>query len=289
MADTHNTPASFSDLLEHAIAEPGIVHEAYSRFHNYSIGNQLLALMQCHARGLQPGPIATFPKWKELGRYVKRGEKAITLCQPVTCKRRTAAASDGQPSDEHLVDEQTFTRFTYRPRWFVLAQTNGAAFTADAAPLNWDAPTALERLNIVEIAFDVLDGNVWGFARGRDIAVSPLSPLPMRTRLHELAHVILGHTSTEHQDGPTLARNEREVEAEATAYLCAAVLNLEGLEYSRGYLQHWLGAGNRISERSAQRIMKAADTILRAGRPHQETPTDGAETVHDSRITEHAA
>ena len=29
-------------------------------------------------RGLQPGPINTFPKWKELGRFVKRGERALT-------------------------------------------------------------------------------------------------------------------------------------------------------------------------------------------------------------------
>jgi antirestriction protein ArdC len=43
------------------------------------LGNQLLALSQCMARGIQPGPIATFQRWKELGRYVRRGEKAITV------------------------------------------------------------------------------------------------------------------------------------------------------------------------------------------------------------------
>ena len=70
-----------------AVNEPGIVSAAYRQFHNYSIGNQLLAWAQCLARGIQPGPMATFPKWKELGRYVRKGEKAITLCQPVTVKR----------------------------------------------------------------------------------------------------------------------------------------------------------------------------------------------------------
>jgi hypothetical protein len=76
---------SWQNILRDAITRPGSIHEAYSRFHNYSIGNQLLALFQCSARGIQPGPIATFMRWKELGRHVCKGEKALTLCMPVTC------------------------------------------------------------------------------------------------------------------------------------------------------------------------------------------------------------
>jgi hypothetical protein len=57
-------------------------------------------------RELQPGPINTFPKWKDLGRFVKRGERALTLCMPITCKRRE------EDSDE----EHTFTSFVYKAR-----------------------------------------------------------------------------------------------------------------------------------------------------------------------------
>ncbi len=71
---------SWAALLDEAVRKPGYIHQAYSRFHNYSLGNQLLALFQCFERSIQPGPLATFPKWKELGRYVKKGEKALTLC-----------------------------------------------------------------------------------------------------------------------------------------------------------------------------------------------------------------
>jgi hypothetical protein len=56
-----------------------------------------------------------------------------------------------------------------------------------------------------------------------------------------------------------------EGEAEGVALLCASALNLGGVEYSRGYLQHWLADGE-IPERSCQRIFKAADQILKAGR-----------------------
>src|SRR5207248_523256 len=82
-----------------------------SAFHGYSIGNQVLALVQCYMRGIQPGPIATFPGWKEKGRHVRRGERALVLCMPITVK--------GEAEDER------FTRFIYRPRWFVLSQTDG--------------------------------------------------------------------------------------------------------------------------------------------------------------------
>ena len=42
---------SWAALLDEAVKNPGFIHEAYSQFHNYSLGNQLLALFQCFARG----------------------------------------------------------------------------------------------------------------------------------------------------------------------------------------------------------------------------------------------
>jgi hypothetical protein len=94
-------------LLDEAGSKPGYILQAYSRFHNYSLGYQLLALFQCIERGTQ---LARFRKWKELGRYVKKGEKALTLCMPVTCKRtRMVKQDDGTEQDEQF----TFTQFTY--------------------------------------------------------------------------------------------------------------------------------------------------------------------------------
>jgi hypothetical protein len=64
--------ASFADLLRSAATEPGILSAAYQQFHSYSVGNQLLAWSQCLERGIPPGPMATYPKWQELGRHVCR-------------------------------------------------------------------------------------------------------------------------------------------------------------------------------------------------------------------------
>ena len=62
----------------------------------------------------------------------------------------------------------------------------------------------------------------------------------------------------------------REVEAESVALLCCESLGLEGADYCRGYIQNWFNRGtsfdaDAISEKSAQKILKAADQILKAG------------------------
>ena len=89
MSDTYSTDIpSWSQLLVDAVNKPGVIMKAYSAFHNYSVGNQVLAIVQCQLRGLQPGPINTLPAWDALGRRVKRGERALTLCMPISVGTR---------------------------------------------------------------------------------------------------------------------------------------------------------------------------------------------------------
>ena len=252
------TPKAFADLLQSAVNEPGMLSQAYHQFHNYSIGNQLLALFQCHVRGIPPGPLATYPKWKELGRHVRKGEKALTLCMPITIKRK-------KDTTDQADQEAVFTRFVYRSRWFVYAQTEGEELAQPEIP-TWDPDRALAALDVQEIPFSRPDGNCMGVARDRSIAINPVNPLPHKTRFHELAHVLLGHTAEGTQaDSEVTPRNLRECEAEAVALVCCAALGLPGIQECRGYVQHWWGQGNPIPERSAQRVLKVADQILKAG------------------------
>ena len=256
----------WSAPLVEAVNKPGLFMKAYSNFHSYSLGNQLLALVQCYMRGLQPGPINTFPKWQALGRYVKRGERALTLCMPITRKRR------GEESDnDESNGEGTFTSFVHKARWFVLAQTEGEDLQPQLTP-EWEAKRALAALDIELIAFDSTDGNCQGFARKRQVAINPVAQLPHKTLFHELGHVVIGHTlEADFADTEKTPRSLREVEAEAVALLCCEALGLEGADYCRGYLQNWLYQAlgfesNAIPEKSAQKIFRAADQILRAGR-----------------------
>src|SRR5688572_448140 len=92
------SPTTFAKILESAVNEPGTVSTAYGAFHSYSLGNQLLALAQCLQRSIQPGPIATYQRWRELGRQVRKGEKALTLCRPIIVKRERTAEDGTEES-----------------------------------------------------------------------------------------------------------------------------------------------------------------------------------------------
>ena len=266
------TLPNWSKLLEEAVRKPGLVMQAYHAFHRYSTGNQLLALWQCEMRGLQPGPINTFPGWQALGRHVKKGERALMLCMPITCKRR----ADSTVKDSIDEEPDVITAFVYKARWFVLAQTEGEDMPQVAIP-HFDADLALSALNIKRIAFDEMDGNCQGFARRREIAISPLAQLPHKTFFHEVGHVLLGHTAqSDLSDTDYTPCSLGEVEAEAIALLCCESLGLEGAAYCRDYIQGWMKRGNgsghiEIPEKSAQKIFRVTDQILHAGR-EAETP-----------------
>jgi len=259
----------FKRLLEEAVSKPGVLMRAYSLFHQYSLGNQILAYLQAIERNIPLGPIASFKRWKELGRYVKRGEKAIELCMPITSKR---TVTEPGPDGNDVETEITFKRFVFRRNWFMLSQTDGLEYQTPPIPA-WDRARALRTLNVEEIPFEMMNGNCQGYATGRQIAINPIAQMPDKTTFHELAHIELGHTSEAVHDSETLPRSLKEVEAESVALLCLESLRMDGAEYCRGYIQNWL-AGAIIPERSAQRIFATADKILKAG---IDRPQGGAE------------
>ncbi|MGA8595070.1 MAG: hypothetical protein WB676_10040 [Bryobacteraceae bacterium] len=197
--------------------------------------------------------------WKELGRQVKKGEKGICLCTPVTVKRKETDQAGNET-------ESSYQFFVLKNHWFVLSQTEGQEYTSEALP-EWNEARALVALNITKAPFDLMDGNIQGYAApGRIISVSPIAANSFKTTLHELGHVVLGHTEAGTlTDTEQTTHNVMEVEAESVAMLCCASLGSPSVEYSRGYVQSWAEGHQLISEKSAQRIFAAADKILRAG------------------------
>jgi antirestriction protein ArdC len=245
----------WTELLQQAVMEPGLILRAYSAFHGYSLSNQVAALIQCQQRGIEPGPINTYPGWQKLGRQVRKGEKAIWLCMPLTRKMQ----------DDAGADQTVITTFVWKPHWFVLMQTEGEPVEGTQMPA-WNKARTLTALGIEEIPFTLTDGNVQGYAQKREVAVSPVAAMPHKTLFHELAHVEMGHTAeSEFTDSEHTPRSLREAEAEAVALLLCESLGLPGAEFCRGYIQSWLN-GDVIPEKSAMKIFGAADRILKAGR-----------------------
>jgi hypothetical protein len=261
-------------ILHIALTQPGVMNQAYRAFHNYSIGNQLLAAVQLLDRGLPLAPIASFNAWREKGRFVKKGDKAISLFMPISVKRRAskdAPAAVPESAEAGPVGETggSFSLFMMRPNWFSLDQTEGDDFIAETVSPAWDVATAMAALDITEEPFEHLQGNHLGYARARSIGLNPMNPLKHKTRIHEMAHVVLGHTvGADLHDDETLTRQIEEAEAEGVAYLLCALLDLPGQAESRYYIQGWL-QGETLPEKSAKRVFGAADRIMKAGQPAQ--------------------
>lgn len=250
---------SFRDLLEESLKSPGKISEAFSIFHNYSLGNSLLAAQQLQAMELAITPINTFNAWKKLGVKINKGAKALSLLVPSS---KSYTKEENGEETEH-----TITFFNLKKGWFAMSQTNADKKIADelSKPTNFDFDKALQELDITEVKFEEANGAIMGYAQRREIAINPFNPQKNQTRFHEMGHILLGHTKDAvMNDSVSLPRSIEELEAESVAYICISALGMQGSEESRGYIQNWF-KGSEYPEKSAQRVLKVADQILKAG------------------------
>ncbi|MEQ1526452.1 MAG: ArdC-like ssDNA-binding domain-containing protein [Gallionella sp.] len=270
MQEKSNRP-DWHSLFEQALTQPGIISKAYSVFYEYSIGNAFLAASQLNARNLPITPIATFNKWKELGRMVKKGEKAVAMVMPVTVKSKSKNDGDVMGNEEgNQTSGSGRTIFVLKNNWFSLGQTEGAEYAHEVVIPTWDKAKALSSLGITKEPFAHPNGNVQGYAMptAKILAINPVAAMPWKTLFHEMAHCLLHADSAQLADHELTPKDIKEAEAESVAYLCCATLELPGLEESRGYIQNWLGSSERSDEfkkRSASRVFSAANKILKAG------------------------
>lgn len=235
----------YKKLIDEVLAQPGKISDCYRMFHDYSFNNQILAMAQVGAQ-----PINTFMGWKALGRSVKKGEKAIALCMPVTI-------TDKEDKDKKK------TIFILKNNWFGLSQTEGDDVTPVEVP-GFNEAKVLEVLEIEKVPFERTNGNVQGYATKNKIAINPVAAHPVKTLFHEIAHVILGHTTEISFESGT--RSIQETEAETVAYILSNVFGqTDNLEESRGYIQGWNNKEG-ISEASASKIIRTVEKILKANR-----------------------
>lgn len=283
-------------LLREALEKPGRLSDCYAVFHNYSLGNALLAALQL---GDKIGPIATFRKWKELGRSVKKGEKAIGLYVPARINGAAKSAGKAEPEDgeddgrtklagSKGAAEPSRGRmfFLLRFHWFSLAQTEsegdgeGGDIALAQVP-EWDAEQALKTLGIQRVSYSDTSGNRQGYTEVETghVAVSPLARFPTKTLVHEMTHSLLHAGYVSEHTGGRLPRRVEEAEAESVAYLVCATLGIdvESQPSSRAYIQGWMddpAEREAFAKRHASRVFSCAQRILQAGkvdtRPVQE-------------------
>lgn len=248
----------YGALLDAALDEPGELSNAYQRFSSYSITNCFLAWQQLDARGMSVQPIATYKKWASLGRQVKKGAKAISLCVPQVVKKEC----DNGDFDK------SFTFFKMLPRFFALCDTDGDEYSEVEKLPSFSGEKCIENLGIKQVDFAMAHGNIQGYAvpSQKKIAINPLAKYKIKTFIHEVAHCLM------HADDIDclieLPRNIKEVEAEAVAYIVLSATGYDDadcLSSCRAYIQGWL-KNEQIEQRSIKAIFTAVDKIIKAGK-----------------------
>ena len=252
-------------LLDEALTAPGNLTGVYDRFHNYSLTNMLLFW----AQGIHE-PVASYARWKSLGRHVLRGSRAKEVIVPVLVSGPTPEVETVEGAEDEGAKRERVARligFRVVQAVYTLSDTDGAEPPPVTLP-GWDTQTAFANLGVRQVPFDDTNGNVQGYSRGLDIAINPLAVRPAKTLMHELGHVVLGHTLPHLLDDYATHRGMKEFQAESTAYLAMhelGQLDDDSASASRAYIQHWLDH-RRPDDKAIQRVFRATDAILRAGR-----------------------
>lgn len=140
--------------------------DTLAKFHRYSFGNVLLIGMQSPAATR----VAGFNTWKTLGRYVRQGEKGITILAPLIYQ------SDDQKDDDD--QEARELRGFKAVTVFDVSQTDGKPLP-DIGSVNGDPATYMSKLKDmivgrrITLRYNIIPGGVLrssARARSRDAA-----------------------------------------------------------------------------------------------------------------------
>lgn len=233
--------------------------DTLSKFHRYSFGNCLLICLQRPEATL----VAGFHRWKQLGRWVKKGEVGIAILAPLVRRKR----SDDEAQDEREVPEERERRVLKGFRAvhvFDVSQTEGKELPelggiAGDPGENIARVSDLIRSQGIELVFAESLAGAWGLSEGGKISVlSTLAPAEtFSTLVHELAHELL-HRGDRRQETTKVIR---ETEAEAVAYVVSKAVGLQCSTKSADYIQLWSG-DETILLQSLEFVRNVASEII---------------------------
>ncbi len=239
--------------------------EMLARFHSYSFCNcMLIALQKPDAT-----QVAGFSKWKEFGRFVKKGEKGIAILAPLIGKRKNdmsqeAATELDTEANKDVGDGKVLYGFRV-VHVFDVSQTEGEELPKFAA-LGGDPGDKLDKMEAVirshgiELEYvDSLPEGANGSSEGGKITVNATRPRPQMfsTMVHELAHEML-HWGDQRESTTKVVR---ETEAEAVAYVVCRSIGLECSTKAADYIQIWNGDA-KVLMQSLELIRHVAAKIL---------------------------
>lgn len=219
-----------------------------TNFHEYSLYNTILIMMQCPQASL----VAGYKKWQTMGRQVKRGEKAITILCPCPHKvKKKVLDKDGNPVlDENGKEtEKEFSIPYFRPgSVFDISQTDGEPIETLNPKVLTDTVNGYDVLiqklisiSPVPVTFEEIEGSAKGYfsPSSKEIVVKKDMPnlQTLKTLVHESAHARLHNLEAMEEHAKD--RETKEVEAESVAYCVLTAFGFDTSEYSFPYIAGW--------------------------------------------------
>ena len=254
--------------------------QTMSRFHHYSVNNQVLIHMQKPDATL----VAGFNKWKnQFGRNVIKGEHGIKIIAPTPFKKKIEQEKLDPDTQLPMLDadgkiiteEKTIQIPMYKPvTVFDVSQTEGRPLPQLAHDLsgnvaNYDVfMEALRRSSPVPISVEVMGGGMDGYfdLEHQDIAIRKgMSEVQtVSAVIHEMAHALLhNRTKDAEEKTPEISRSTEEVQAESISYAVCAYYGIATGDNSFGYIASW-SKDKTLPElrESLEVISKTADGLI---------------------------
>lgn len=229
-----------------------------SQFNQYSSRNLRLIL----AQKPDASYLAPYNTWRKFDRYVKRGEKALSVIIPVTYVKKN---QQGQPILDKNGRPETGMTFRLKPTTFDVSQTEGKEMpkAAEVKEQLTDLDYAnlyrvlmsIAKTNDVSVRFEEMAGETKGYyspaehqivLRSHDMNKSQL----IKTFIHETAHSELHHSN--HPQREQLTRSNAELQAESVAYVVASYYGIDTSDYSFDYLAGWSKDKETLTDLEAQ-------------------------------------
>ncbi len=232
-----------------------------SAFRRYSFNNLMLIALQCP----NATHVAGFRKWQELGRQVRKGEKAIKILGYSTKKITKTDPVTGEEVEDRVKRFPVLSVFD-------VTQTDGEPVPSNAYQLpTGEGPAGmLERLStwlrgegwtLRELS---LGGMMEGYTDHQRRIIATEAGLEPAARLvvllHEAAHALLHENDADY----VTHRGVCETEAESTAYVIANLIGMDVDASSVSYVAGWAKADREVITAAATNVLRAVNTIAAA-------------------------
>ena len=259
---------------------------AMARFHSYSFGN-ILSIARQRPSATR---VAGFYAWKELGRFVKRGEKGIQILAPMVGQRRRKDDADRNSSpDDNSKPAPVLIGFR-AVYVFDVAQTEGADLPEFEHNISGEVGQHRDRLidflahQNIALEFNENIAPALGVSYGGKIALLPGQSQAEEfvCLVHETAHELLHKADRRTMTTAVV----RETEAEAVAFIVGQAIGLEMGRASSDYIQMYAGNAALLAE--SLEVVQRASAVILAAITVQEPVSQEAATEFSQDVAEPA-